>query len=117
MRKVKYLPFLLFLILLACNAKITEEYLIGGYWVGTAGYEEGRPEGKPACLSLVTDGLEFIDENTAYSEGYDSVLGFQLEKQEKGVAVVFNREGTYYSYYIDWIRDRKSTRLNSSHVS
>lgn len=40
MYKVKYFitPFIA-LLLIGCNAKVTEEDLIGDYWVPTAGYK------------------------------------------------------------------------------
>lgn len=98
MKKV-YLLVPLFLLLVGCHQKIVEEDLIGGHWVGTAGYEEGES----TCLSLVTEGLEFIDETIVYSKGYDSHFEYQIEERQNGTAIEFNREGTYYSYYIDRI--------------
>jgi len=39
------LPFLL----TSCNQKADEEYLIGGNWIATAGYEDGEIKGEPNC--------------------------------------------------------------------
>ncbi|TXL66747.1 hypothetical protein FHP05_05020 [Cerasibacillus terrae] len=70
--KVKYFitPFIA-LLLIGCNAKVTEEDLIGDYWVPTAGYKDGEPKGEPYGSSVISEALKFKDENTVYVEAYD----------------------------------------------
>src|SRR5699024_620809 len=104
MRKVKYLPFLLFLILLTCNAKITEEDLIGGYWIGTAGYKDGKPEGKPYCTPFA-DGSKFKNKESVYVKTYDENYEYWREEGENGTVIYFRGRHHYLSYYIDKITD------------
>jgi hypothetical protein len=109
-KKMKYclLP-LLFIILIGCSAKVTEEDLIEGYWVATAGYQDGEPEGEPYCLDVVTDGLEFRSDNTVFVEVYDSDFSYWLEDNGDGIEIHFRGEefGLYLSYYIDKISENE----------
>jgi len=106
--KMKYsLLFLLFLILIGCSSKITEEDLIGGYWIGTAGYQDGKPEGEPYCLYYVIAGLEFKDEETVYVEGYEKNFEYVLEDGKNGMKIIFSDENHYDSYYIDKVSENE----------
>ena len=104
MNKLKYsLLSILTMFLIGCSANVTEEDLIGGFWVATAGYENGKPKGEAYCSSVVTDGLEFKDEETVYVEAYDQTFTYWLEEDK----VYFSGEdlGLHISYYIDKISD------------
>src|SRR5699024_3123767 len=104
MKKIKnLLLFLLFLILIGCSTNVTEEDLVGGTWVGTAGYEDGEPAGESNCLYYIIDGLEFKDEDTVYSEAYEKDFEYKLADDE----ITFMDENHHDSYYIDWIDDNK----------
>src|SRR5699024_5352175 len=62
--------FLPFLFLTACDQNVTEEdFLIGGTWVATVGYQDGEAEGEPNCYPF-QDGIEFIDKDAVYIETY-----------------------------------------------
>ncbi|WP_461183142.1 hypothetical protein, partial [Virgibacillus kimchii] len=76
-----FLP-LLFTILIGCSANVTKEDLIGGYWVATAGYQDGEPVGESYCFPSVDYGLEFKDEETVYVEAYESDFAYWLEEND-----------------------------------
>lgn len=94
-------PFV-FLIMIGCSAEATEDDLIGGYWIGTAGYEDGEPEGDPYCTPFA-EGLEFKDEDTVYVEDYDKDLEYWFEERNNRTVIYFSGERDYRSYYIDKI--------------
>lgn len=96
-------PFV-FLIMIGCSAEATEDDLIGGYWIGTAGYKDGEPEGDSYCTPFA-EGLMFKDEDTVYVEDYDRELEYWLEDNNDGIEIHFRGEsaGTYLRYYIDKI--------------
>ena len=106
--KLKYffLPFLA-LVLIGCSAKVTEEDLIGGFWVATAGYKDGKRNGEPYGSSVITEGLEFKDDETVYVAAYDRDFKYELEKSKEGMMIRFIRTdlGLYLSYYIDKINE------------
>ncbi|WP_164217731.1 hypothetical protein [Virgibacillus sp. YIM 98842] len=85
---------------------MTEEDLIGGYWIGTAGYEDGEPAGEPNCMPF-DDGIEFKDKETVYVETYDTDFSYWLEDNGDGIEIHFRGEelGIYLSFYIDKINE------------
>ena len=97
--------FLLFLI--GCSANITEEDLIGGYWVGTAGYKDGKPVGEPYCLTIVTEGLVFKEDGVVYVEEFDEDFEYWLKKNKNGMVLNFRGEHHYISYIVDKINDNE----------
>lgn len=118
-KKIKYclLPLLL-IFLIGCSAKVTEEDLIDGYWVATAGYKDGEPEGEPYCSPVVTDGLEFKDEETVYVEAYDTDFSYWLEDNGDGIEIHLRggKYGHYLSYYIDKITDHEFGLLGKGDI-
>ena len=105
MKKTIYiLPFIL-LTLLGCGTKVNEEYLIGGTWVATTGYEESKVKDIPYCMDFMMKGLEFKDEGVVYSILFDEDYTYYFEDSEDGTAVVINRRNAHYTYYIDKIDD------------
>jgi len=104
MKKVKYaLLYLLLLFLIGCNTKVTEEDLIGEYWVGTAGYKDGKPEGELNCLYYVTAGLKFNDGDTVYVEDYENEFEYILGNYENKTTITFSDENHFDNYFIEKI--------------
>lgn len=104
--KLKYCLFpLLFIILIGCSAEVAKEDLIDGYWVATAGYKDGEPDGEPYCSSVVTEGLEFKNDETVYVEAYEREFTYWLEDNYDGVEIYFIKEdlGINISYSVDKI--------------
>jgi len=99
LQKVIVLLFFFSIILMGCNAKITEDDLIGGYWSVTSGYKDG----KPYCKDFLSGGLEFKDKETVYGEEFNEDFKYKLEKRKHGLAIEFIRKDIHYSYYIDKI--------------
>ena len=80
-----------------CSQKVTEKDLIGGKWIGTAGYVDGKAEGEPNCYPF-QDGIEFKDDDTVYVETYEREFEYRLNK--KGVELAFFDITRSYSYQI-----------------
>lgn len=106
MNRLKYCFLLAIMIIpLGCSADdITEEDLIGGEWVATAGYKEGEPEGESYCSPSVDSGLEFKDEETVYSKGYEREFNYKLEKRKEGLSLYVEAALTQV-YYIEKISE------------
>lgn len=60
------LPF----ILVTCGETISEEELIGGEWVASAGYEDGEVSGEENCFPF-EKGNQFKSEDTVYNTSFD----------------------------------------------
>lgn len=85
----------LLLLLTACNKKADAEYLIGGDWVATAGYEDGEVKGEPNC-HYFEEGLEFKDEEKVYNATFDEDFYYFLSDSKnrgKLTKVTFWPEG------------------------
>ena len=110
LNKMKYnLLAFLFIILTGCSTKVTEEDLIDGYWIATAGYQDGKPEGEPYCATSVAYGLEFKDEKTVYVEAYESDFEYWLEDNNSGVEIHLAGDdlGIYLIYDIDKVSENE----------
>src|SRR5690625_2446115 len=90
-----------------CSQKVTEEDLVGGKWVGTAGHENGKAIGEPNCFPF-QDGIEFKDENTVYVERFERVFEYSINESSD---ITFGDAGpedaspyTGYSLYIYHIK-------------
>src|SRR5690625_3836279 len=94
-KKIMLIPLLLLLI--GCSQKVTEEDLIGGKWIGTAGYVDGKAEDEPNCYPF-QDGIEFKDDDTVYVETYERDFEYLLNK--KGVELALFDISRSYSYQI-----------------
>src|SRR5690625_187935 len=94
-KKIMRIPLLLLLI--GCSQKVTEEDLIGGKWIGTAGYVDGKAEDEPNCYPF-QDGIEFKDDDTVYVETYERDFEYLLNK--KGVELALFDISRSYSYQI-----------------
>jgi len=114
-KKIIYILPLLLLTLLGCGTKITEEDLIGGTWVATAGYQNGEPKGDPYCLDFVMEGLEFKGEDIVYSVYHNEEYTYHLEEKEADTVIVINRKGTDYHYFIDKINDDEIGLIGDNH--
>ncbi|GIO23545.1 hypothetical protein [Oceanobacillus sp. J11TS1] len=106
MRYVKYsLLFSILICLVSCTTdEITEEDLIGGEWIATAGYKDGKPEGESYCSNSVSYGLEFKDEETVYSKAYGSDFYYELEGK-KGERAIYLEGIVYRNFYIEKISE------------
>ena len=109
---------LLLIILIGCSAKVTEEDLIDGYWIGTAGYEDGKPAGEPYCATSVANGLEFIDQDTVYVEAYKSDFEYWLEDNDTGMEIHLagDDQGIYLIYEIDKISENEIGLMSNKNV-
>jgi len=94
------------LFLIGCSGTINEDDLIGGTWVGIAGYKDGKPEGEPYCAPF-DEGIKFKDDGYVYIEDYDEDFEYWLEKKKNGIALYFRGENHYLSYFIDKINDNE----------
>lgn len=109
--------FILILFICAgCSQRITEDDLIGGEWIATSGYEDGKIVGEPNCYPF-EDGIEFKNKNTVYIESYKRDFNYELK--ENGSEITFRDYGphkdsstsnpvtTYYNYEIKIISDNE----------
>lgn len=108
MRMKYFLIPLFILVLVGCSAEVSEENLIGGYWIGTAGYKDGEPAGEPNCMPFA-DGIEFKDEESVYVEAYERDFTYWLEDNNDGIVINFRGEdlGIYLNFYIDKINENE----------
>jgi len=103
--KKKYLLILFIIFLAACSEDVTEDYLIGGHWVGTAGYEDEEIEGESQCPPL-DEGMEFKDEDTVYIDAYDRDFEYWLlENDDRLIIEFYDKNISLRSYYITRISD------------
>ncbi|MBT2215536.1 hypothetical protein F3157_10215 [Virgibacillus dakarensis] len=95
-----------FIILLAgCSEDVTKDYLIGGHWVGTAGYEDEEIGGEPYC-SPFDKGMEFKDEDTVYIDAYERDFEYKLEESDNGLVIEFyDPDKSLLSYYLTKISE------------
>jgi hypothetical protein len=91
LNKIKYFLLLFLIILIGCSSKVTEEDLIGGYWIGTAGYTEGEPKGDSCCTPF-DEGLEFKDNDTVYVEVNEENIEYWLDERENKDVIYFSGE-------------------------
>lgn len=106
-KKIMLIPLLLLLI--GCSQKVTEEDLIGGKWIGTAGHENGKAKGESNCFPF-QDGIEFKDENTVYVERFEREFEYWINEDSD---ITFGDAGSedpspdigyfFYSYQIKMI--------------
>ncbi|GAB3808479.1 hypothetical protein [Virgibacillus kimchii] len=106
MNKIKYFLPLFLIILIGCSAEVTEEDLIGGYWIGTAGYTEGEPKGDPYCTPF-DEGLEFKDNDTVHVEVNEENMDYWLDERENRDVIYFSGELDYRSYYIEKLNENE----------
>lgn len=108
MRYKLFILLSLLLFLTACNEKIDSEYLIGGNWVATAGYEDGEIKGIPDC-PLFEEGLEFKNEEKVHIATFDEDFYYFLSGKRnmgKTTKVTFWPEGAgVFIYNIHFISD------------
>lgn len=104
--KFLLLIFLTFL-LTSCGQKADADFLIGGNWVATAGYEDGEAKGEPNC-HFFEEGLEFKDEDTVYNASFDEDFTYSLSNQNKGTEITFipSKSGSF-SYKIHVISENE----------
>lgn len=92
--KYKLLLMLLsiMLILTACNQRADANYLVGGNWIATAGFQDGEIKGEPTC-NYFKVGLQFIDEETVYNADFDEKYYYSLSDRNKITEITIIPEG------------------------
>lgn len=86
-------------VLGGCNNDVVKEKdLIGGKWVGVAGYENMEIEGEPLCPPF-DKGIEFIDEETVYVEDEDREYSYDLRESEDGMKIELNQSDGNINIY------------------
>lgn len=104
--KFLILIFSLFL-LTSCNQKADEEYLTGGNWIATAGYEDGEAKGEPNC-HYFEEGLEFKDEETVYNTSFDQEFDYTLYDNDNETEISFYAPNLgVYNYIIHVINENE----------
>ncbi|HLR52657.1 MAG TPA: hypothetical protein VK072_07280 [Candidatus Avamphibacillus sp.] len=109
------IPF--FLILIGCSAEETEDDLIGGNWIATAGYQDSEAEGEPNCYPF-QDGIAFKDKDIVYVETHKRDFEYQPNKNTEGYEINFrdsgpdsesptphNSSATFYRHHIKMITE------------
>lgn len=118
--KLLLLIFSLFL-LTSCSQKADAEYLIGGNWIATAGYEDGEAEGEPNC-HFFEEGIEFKDEEIVYNASFEEDFTYYLSDRNKVTEIsFFPPKPGIFSYNIHVISENEmgfegSSLLKESHV-
>ena len=85
----KYILFIFFtLFLVGCSQQADEDYLIGGNWIATAGYEDGEVSGEPNC-HFFEDGLEFKEDEVVYNASFDFDFNYSLSDRDKVTQITF----------------------------
>ena len=108
MRELKFsLIFLVCIILIGCTSKVTEEDLIGGAWIATAGYKDGDIQGKPNCHPF-EEGIEFKYVDTVYNESFKENFTYFLSEIDKGTEIAFDLPGPgIYRFQIKLISEEE----------
>lgn len=81
------LVFIIFIT--GCSKSVTNDYLIGGHWVETAGYINEEVTGDPLCPPF-DDGIEFINEDTVFVDEYGEDFDYHLRKADEEVVIEFH---------------------------
>lgn len=104
MKRICLLIFFICL-LIGCSKDVTEDYLVDGHWVGTAGYEDEEIGGDPTCPPF-QEGMKFKNENTVYVDAYEEDFEYRLREADVGYEIeLYNTNGVIYFYYIKMISD------------
>jgi|SRR5699024_1093220 len=105
-RKLLLLTIFLFLFT-ACSQQADEDYLIGGNWIATAGYEDGEVKGEPNC-NFFEKGLEFKEDLIVYNADWDEDFDYRLSNRNKVTQIAFlsDRAGDF-SYKIHVISENE----------
>ena len=104
MKRIYILVFLLF-FLTACGQHVTEEDLIGGIWVATAGYKDGEAKGEPNCFPL-EEGNKFKNGDTVYNATFDRDFEYWLYEYKGNHEIHFEDSNPgEYNYQIKKISD------------
>src|SRR5699024_6168920 len=106
MKRFYILIFLLFILTACGDEELTYKDLIGGTWVATAGYEDGKAKGEPNCYPF-EDGSEFEDENTVYNAAFDRDVESSLYEQDCDFHIYFIGPQLGYGYQIKKISENE----------
>src|SRR5699024_11815145 len=106
--RIKLLLLTVFLCLFtACSQQADEDYLIGGNWIATAGFEDGEVSGEPNC-NFFEKGLEFKEDQTVYNADWDEDFDYRLSDRNNITEITFlsDRAGVF-SYNIHVISENE----------
>lgn len=78
MKKI-YILIPVFLLLMGCSPKITEEYLSHGYWILKDSYDS-KNRGEPSCIPL-QKGVEFKENGIVYVNFFERDLEYRLDNK------------------------------------
>src|SRR5699024_8493730 len=94
-------------LLVGCSQQADEDYLIGGNWIATAGYEDGEVKGEPNC-NFFEKGLEFKEDEIVYNADWDEDFYYSLSDGNKVTQIAFlsDRAGDF-SYKIHVISENE----------
>ena len=99
--------FLFLFVLTSCTQKADAEYLTGGNWIATAGYEDGEAKGEPNC-HFFEKGLEFKDKETVYNASFEEEFTYSLSDRNKLTEVTFiQRDRITFTYNIHVISENE----------
>ena|SRR5699024_1083129 len=90
------------LFLVGCSQQADEDYLIGGNWIATAGFEDGEVKGEPNC-HFFEEGLEFKKDEVVYNASFDFDFNYSLSERDKVTQITFlsNKAGIFrYNIHI-----------------
>src|SRR5699024_9240525 len=97
--------FTLLIFLTACSQNVTEEdFLIGGTWVATAGYEDEEARGEPNCYPF-EEGIEFTSDDSFYNATSDHDFEYWLYEHEGDSNIFFAGPTPGYGYRITKISE------------
>ncbi|MFS0750400.1 hypothetical protein [Oceanobacillus sp. 1P07AA] len=87
MKRIMLSIFIL-LLLIGCKSEVPKEYLVGGTWVATAGYENGEAEGDPQCHTVIS--MTFKNNNLVYIEYPDQEFEYSFEEDKKDRVIFYS---------------------------
>ena|SRR5699024_2969625 len=95
------------LFLVGCSQQADEDYLIGGNWIATAGYEDGEVSGEPNC-HFFEEGLEFKEGRIVYNASFDFDFDYRLSDRNKETEITFlSNEAGIFTYNIHVISENE----------
>lgn len=99
-----------------CSNMITEDQLIGGKWLVTNGYEDGKVGGDPVCPSF-DEGLEFIDEEKVYVIDEEKEFSYKLSESDEGQEIIFFNPNGEIDFFTITLENEDAFGLNGSGMS
>ncbi len=92
---------------------ITEDQLIGGKWLVTNGYEDGKVGSDPVCPPF-DEGLEFIDEENVYVIAGKEEFSYRLRESDEGMKIEFYNPNGEIDFFKISMENEDAFGLNGS---